>query len=227
MEAKTTKEIDARIVHAAQITAESLGGIERVFQFFLGRGLLDSDDLDDIPSDESAVALFEKMLCDESLCADALEQETFERAAPYGDTPDERVRETVGDLVCIATAYCAEATKAARNGDGDAALDAAIKCVRLSGVLNGFMLGAIAATDNGGDEIERVRAFARSGADARHAENRAMREQVFEWCAQRLNEYPSLDAAAEAAQSVVPVKFRTARAWVGQYAKRLRSAGTV
>lgn len=60
--------------------------------------------------------------------------------------------------------------------------------------------------------------FARKGADARHRENRAMREQVFSFLDQ--HEFPSMDAAAEAiAGKLVPAKFRTVRDWIGQWKK--------
>lgn len=59
----------------------------------------------------------------------------------------------------------------------------------------------------------------------RHAENHAMKQQVFDWCTSHLSEYPSMDAAAEAiAGNLVPVKFRTARSWISDYRKREQSA---
>ena len=47
---------------------------------------------------------------------------------------------------------------------------------------------------------------------------------MFAWCETHLHEYPSMDAAAEAvAGKLVPVAFRTARSWIGEY----RSTGAV
>lgn len=64
------------------------------------------------------------------------------------------------------------------------------------------------------------------GLDARHNENRAMRAEVFEWLDANMARFKSMDAAAEAiAGNVTPVKFRTARDWVGKW-KKLRSTGT-
>lgn len=72
---------------------------------------------------------------------------------------------------------------------------------------------------------ERVSIAASRAAIKRHAENRAMKQQVFEWCASHLHEYPSMDSAAEAVAGIlVPVKFRTARTWIGEYRKREPSA---
>jgi hypothetical protein len=72
---------------------------------------------------------------------------------------------------------------------------------------------------------QRVSLAASKAAIKRHAENRAMKEQVFEWCAAHLHEYPSMDAAAESiAGKVVPVTFRTARSWIGEYRKKGQSA---
>jgi hypothetical protein len=69
--------------------------------------------------------------------------------------------------------------------------------------------------------------LARRGADARHVENRAMKAHLFEWCAKNLSTFRSMDAAAFAvAQSEIPVQFRTARTWIGEW-KKLQSAGTL
>ncbi len=74
---------------------------------------------------------------------------------------------------------------------------------------------------------EKISLTNQKAALQRHAENRAMKQQVFEWCESYLSGYRSMDAAAEAlAGKVVPVTFRTARDWVGEYRKHLRSART-
>lgn len=64
----------------------------------------------------------------------------------------------------------------------------------------------------------------RLAANRRHVENRAMKEQVFQWLDEHFKNFRSMDKAAEEiAGKVVPISFRTARAWVGQW-KKLRSA---
>ncbi|MBS7350188.1 MAG: hypothetical protein KIG95_08565 [Comamonas sp.] len=66
----------------------------------------------------------------------------------------------------------------------------------------------------------------RKGAEKRHQENRAMKADVFKWLEKNMSSYKSMDKAAEhIAKNVVPVAFRTARAWVGEW-KKLRAAST-
>jgi hypothetical protein len=68
---------------------------------------------------------------------------------------------------------------------------------------------------------------ARIAAQARHRENHDMKRQVFSWLDENFIRYKSMDGAAEAiAGSVVPVKFRTARDWVGQWKRRPPPART-
>ncbi|MDT0137746.1 hypothetical protein [Acidovorax sp. PRC11] len=70
------------------------------------------------------------------------------------------------------------------------------------------------------------KALARNAASARHAENRAMKQQVFEWCDANVGNFSSLDAGASAVAGVlVPVAWRTARDWMTEW-KKLRAAGT-
>lgn len=69
-------------------------------------------------------------------------------------------------------------------------------------------------------------ALAKFAAQARHAENRSMKAEVFAWLDTNMGDFKSMDAAAEAiAGRQHPIVFRTARAWVGEW-KKLRSAGT-
>lgn len=67
---------------------------------------------------------------------------------------------------------------------------------------------------------------ARSHAQLRHTENRAIKQDIFVWLDSNMNRFKSMDAAAEAiAGKVAPIKFRTARDWVGEW-KKLRLART-
>jgi hypothetical protein len=76
-----------------------------------------------------------------------------------------------------------------------------------------------------GDKDNMRRSLAKSAALVRHAENHAMKAQVFEWLDENMSRYRSMDAAAEAmAGKLVPVTFRTVRAWVSEW-KKQRSAG--
>jgi len=74
---------------------------------------------------------------------------------------------------------------------------------------------------------QRTSVAAQKAAIKRHSEHHAMKAQVFEWCAVHLAEYPSLDAAAEAITGkgkLVPITFRTARGWIGEYRRQVQSA---
>ncbi|WP_431509887.1 hypothetical protein [Variovorax sp. DAIF25] len=62
-------------------------------------------------------------------------------------------------------------------------------------------------------------------ATRKNAENRQMKEQVFEWCDDNLDKFSSMDDAAIAvAGKVVPVKFRAVRQWMTEWRKRERVA---
>jgi hypothetical protein len=82
-----------------------------------------------------------------------------------------------------------------------------------------------------GDFVELVlkshqKASQAAKARKRHAENHAMKADVYQWLDANMGNFKSMDAAAEAiAGNVVPIVFRTARDWVGQW-KKLRSTGT-
>jgi hypothetical protein len=80
------------------------------------------------------------------------------------------------------------------------------------------------------DEIGRYKAkaytslAARRNAKKRHAASAELKRKGLQWYAAHMHEYRSMDAAAEAMLGVVDVAFRTARAWIGEYRKNLRSA---
>jgi hypothetical protein len=68
--------------------------------------------------------------------------------------------------------------------------------------------------------------LAKTAATARHAENRALKLEVFQWCDDNMANAPSMDAAAgQVAGVIVPLSWRTVRDWMGEW-KKLRSAGT-
>ncbi len=67
---------------------------------------------------------------------------------------------------------------------------------------------------------------AKSAANVRHADTRAMKKIVFDWCDENMSRFSSMDdAALDIAETFVPQKFRTVRDWM-TYWKKLRSAGT-
>lgn len=66
--------------------------------------------------------------------------------------------------------------------------------------------------------------ISKKGAEKRHKEHRSMKSEVFKWLDNNMDDFKSMDKAAEhIAKNRVPVAFRTARAWVGEW-KKLRSA---
>jgi hypothetical protein len=88
----------------------------------------------------------------------------------------------------------------------------------------GFKIGK----EDGADDAKALArsALGRTAALARHAENRAMKQDVFRWCDEHLSGSLSMDAAASRiAGSVVPAAWRTVRDWIGEW-KKLRAAGT-
>jgi len=70
-----------------------------------------------------------------------------------------------------------------------------------------------------------VKASQAAKAHKRHAENRAMKAEVFAWLDSNMAFFKSMDAAAQAITGQQPIQFRTARDWVGDW-KKVRSAGT-
>jgi hypothetical protein len=71
------------------------------------------------------------------------------------------------------------------------------------------------------------RESARNAAHMRHKEHRDFKRDVIEYYAAHQHEFRSMDAAAEAIVSrikLVPVTFRTVRAWIKEYRKQLQSA---
>jgi hypothetical protein len=79
--------------------------------------------------------------------------------------------------------------------------------------------------DASGSSIDPISALASKAANARHAEHRALADQVKAWYAENCSEFRSLDAAAEAAQKIAPLSFRTLRRHIAEAARELRSAG--
>ena len=70
-----------------------------------------------------------------------------------------------------------------------------------------------------------LRGNAQKAASARHAENRAMRQQAFEWYRDHGSSLKNDDAAIEMTK-LVPIRLRTAQDWITGFRKQLRSART-
>ena len=118
-----------------------------------------------------------------------------------------------------AMAYTCEAMKCSREGDKERAW----ALMSAANFLAGRALAEHSSHVVAADEVKQK---ARKNALLRHAENHAMKEEVFAWLDQNMHRYKSMDAATSAIAGVeVPAAWRTVREWVTQW-KKLRSAGT-
>ncbi|WP_157648403.1 hypothetical protein [Burkholderia ubonensis] len=124
-------------------------------------------------------------------------------------------------IIMISCAYCVQAMKADKNGRRDEAWS----YVDDARYWQAIVTATFAAQSEG---QEGVSGLARKAAAARHAENYAMKADVFKWCDDNLSQYSSTDSAASAvAEKIVPAKFRTVQKWISEYKKDMRSARTV
>ena len=91
----------------------------------------------------------------------------------------------------------------------------------------GFKHGYIDGSRNTQNRLETRRSKKLSEAAIKgHSENRAMKQEVFTWLDTNMPQFKSMDDAATAITGkVAPIKWRTARDWVGAW-KKIRSAGT-
>lgn len=92
----------------------------------------------------------------------------------------------------------------------------------------GYAVGMVVGTEiSDSNAVKAARSMmAKSGAAVRHAENRAMKADVFKWLDDNFSNCKSMDSAAEAMTGkLVPATFRTVRDWVAEW-KKLRSAST-
>jgi hypothetical protein len=147
--------------------------------------------------------------------------EEFEAELERWDEQDEEMK-SLGILQAAFTccAYACQAMKAQKDNDMMTAWRYTSRCQ--------YWLGIVVGTWSiRSHQDEPIKEFARKGAAARHAENRAMKQDVNAWLDANMRDFKSMDSAAETiARIVAPVKFRTAREWVSDW-KKLRSTGTL
>jgi hypothetical protein len=85
------------------------------------------------------------------------------------------------------------------------------------GILRGYISGIA--------EPAQKSSFAELGAYARHAEHRAMKAEVFEWCVENHARFKKRTAAAMVVhQTLQPIEYSTAYSWISEWEK-LQSAG--
>lgn len=89
-------------------------------------------------------------------------------------------------------------------------------------VLAGICLGVALQHACPDTAREVVKEMAILGANARHAETRAMKADVFKWLDVNMPTFKSMDAAAAAITKQQPIAFRTAQKWVGDWKKNVR-----
>lgn len=157
-------------------------------------------------------------------------KEDAEQIAFRIDTPVvERVSSQVL-LDCIALYWLSEASKMNRSGDSVGAQDWIFEGLDALNLSNGIVMWD-AAFDFGREEsAEKEKAevddartiLARIGANARHAENRSMKTDVFLWLDVNMVNFKSMDGAAAAITKQQPIAFRTAQKWVGDWKKNVR-----
>lgn len=134
-------------------------------------------------------------------------------------------------LGCLTLYWFTEAARLWRSGDFNGALEWLYETSTALEVCYGGDMWDSAVEYFGPSDHEAVAKAARTaqakhGAGVRHRENREMKNDVFRWLDAHFSECSSMDSAAETmAGVVVPMKFRTIRAWVTEW-KKLRSAGT-
>jgi len=133
----------------------------------------------------------------------------------------ERNRETYGIAMCAYCIWCIDCCMVALLA-GDSLL--AIKACAFAG--DALRLAEVQCVALGRSRLSQLALSrnAKAGADKTHLENRRMKAEVFEWLDENMAGFRSMDSAAETiSQRIAPVKFRTARDWVGAW-KKLRSA---
>lgn len=146
---------------------------------------------------------------------------------PDGDTQKRGMEEEndpevqslwIVNAIFVGCSYVVDAMKANLNGNSDQGWKFAVEAAYWTGLAQGAY-----AVRRDGPSAKQISSL---GAEKRHSENRAMKTMVMQWCDENMASHRSMDAAAESiAGKVVPVKFRTAREWIGEW-KKLRSNGT-
>jgi hypothetical protein len=106
-----------------------------------------------------------------------------------------------------------------QNGDVAGALVAALSAQRAvtcsAGQLLGLQLGETLEA-----EKRALSKLSAKGARRRHEENRALKQDVFDWCDQNMKSYRTMDEAAFAvAEKVVPLKFGAVRKHMPEWKK--------
>ena len=142
-------------------------------------------------------------------------EEELER---WGEQPEDMQPFGILQAAFTCCAYACQAMRAQNDKDMTTAWNYTVRCKYWLGIVVGTW--SIRSLQD-----EPMKEFARNGAAARHAESRAMKQDVCAWLDSNMANFKSMDAAAQAIIRQQPIAFRTARDWVGEW-KKVRSAGT-
>ena len=124
--------------------------------------------------------------------------------------------------IYAARAQADDARRLFEAGDREHAARIAAVGLRLLLQASGYCMG-LQLSQVGEAQANARSELGKRGAQARHGENRALKQDAFSWLDSHRHEFASMDKAAEAlAGKIVPVTFRTARDWVGEW-HRLRA----
>lgn len=158
---------------------------------------------------------------------ESLEKQTSERLAAYAAWEDS-LKKAANKVFELVVNYPSDNPKLVidvdqisgkvrvRNPEGEA-IDAAI-AEFLNHKTIGYFVDLILTNHTSAQQAAK--------AIKRHAENHAMKSEVFKWLDDNMQNFTSMDKAAEAiAGKLQPIAFRTARDWVSDW-KKLRSTGT-
>ena len=145
------------------------------------------------------------------------------------DARDGRVEVLLRDLLLLSL-YAAlnivfEGRKALQRGNVTRATICAVEAqFRISYVAR-HVLGELPNFDKTTIAKEALTSLSQKALTVRHAENRAMKNQVFDWCDANMSDFKSMDDAAQhVAGTIVPLKFRAVRAHMTKW-KKMRSPG--
>lgn len=126
----------------------------------------------------------------------------------------------LAQVASLAAAFCVQAIKASAFDETSHAWTYASRAEHYVGVATGISFQTRAFRG------KSISDFARKGADARHVNNRLMREIVADYYERNMSAYESIDAAAEAiADRIVDAKFVTVRRVIKLHRRKMREAG--
>ena len=138
-------------------------------------------------------------------------EHAYDQPLPSGikDTPATRHFLEVLCLYKAVSAFCVQAVRAKNSAS---AWPHVVDASRSFGLL----LGRLTESESSGRSISDI---ARLGAYAAHAENRAIKAEVFGWLTENRTKFKSRESAAQELAKLQPMKPRTLYLWIEQWEK--------